>query len=84
MHPLISAMLAVNVAVMQVVNVVGVQHRFVSTPWTVGVTVMLGLCVLHSRHGASLSSDPSHAYMRRCECQDAIRQLQMPRSGYRS
>jgi hypothetical protein len=56
MHPLISAMLAVNVAVMQVVNVVGVQHRFVSTPWTVGVTVVLGLCVLHSRHGASLSS----------------------------
>jgi hypothetical protein len=38
-HTLIGAMLAVQMAVMQVVNVVAVQHRFVSTPRAVGVTV---------------------------------------------
>jgi hypothetical protein len=53
MHPFIGAMFAVNVALMQVVNMVAVQHRFVSTPWTVGMTVLLGLGVLHRDHGVS-------------------------------
>jgi hypothetical protein len=48
-------MLTVNVAIMQVVDVVAVQHRFVSTPRAVGVTVLLSLGVLHPGHGASLS-----------------------------
>jgi hypothetical protein len=53
-HALIGAMLAVQMAVMQVVNVVPVQHRFVSTPRAVGVTVVLSLGVLHRGQGASL------------------------------
>ena len=57
MHPLLGAMLAVKVAIMQVVNVVTVQHRCVPTPWAVGVTVLLSRCVLHRRHGASLSGE---------------------------
>jgi hypothetical protein len=66
-------MLAVNVAIVQVVNVVAVQHRFVSTPWAMSVTVLLSLCVLHRGHGASLSSEPSHPYMRSFECQSVVR-----------
>jgi hypothetical protein len=62
-------MLTVDVAVMQIVNVVAVQYRFVSTPGAVGVTVLLSLGVLHRGHGASLSGEPSHAYMRSYECQ---------------
>ncbi len=62
-------MLAVHVAVMQIVNMIAVQHRFVSAPWAVGVAVSLGLRVLSRGHGASLSSEPSHAYMRSYECQ---------------
>ena len=37
-----------------------------------GVTVLLSLCVLYRRHGASLSGEQSHAYMRSYECQVAI------------
>ena len=54
-HALVGAMLAVHVAIVQVVNVVGVQHRLVSTPWAMGVRVVLGLSVLDRGHGASLS-----------------------------
>ena len=43
-------MLTVNVAIMQVVNMITVQHRFVSTPWTVGVTVLLSLHVPRRGH----------------------------------
>ena len=50
-HSLVGAMLAVHVAIVQVVNVVGVQHRFVSTPWAMGVRVVLGLSVLDRGHG---------------------------------
>ena len=50
-HSLVGAMLAVHVAIMQVVNMVGVQHRFVSTPWAMGVRVVLGLSVLDRGHG---------------------------------
>ena len=50
-HSLVGAMLAVHVAIMQVVHVVGVQHRFVSTPWAMGVRVVLGLSVLDRGHG---------------------------------
>jgi len=62
-------MLAVHVAIMQVVNVVGVQDRLVSTPGAVGVRVVLGVSVFDRGHGAYLSGGPSHAYMRRFECQ---------------
>jgi hypothetical protein len=72
-HTLIGAMLAVQMAVMQVVNVVAVQHRFVSTPRAVGVTVVLSLSVLHRGQDASLPGRPSNAYMRSHECQDASR-----------
>jgi hypothetical protein len=58
-HTLIGAMLAVQMAVMQVVNVVAVQHRFVSTPRAVGVTVVLSLSVLHRGQDASLPGRPS-------------------------
>lgn len=71
-NSLIGAMLAVNVTVMQVVNMVTVQHRFVSTPWAVGMAVLLGLCVLHRGHDVSLSSESSDAYMRSYECQGAV------------
>lgn len=53
MHPLLSAMLAVNVAIMQVINMVTVQHRVVPTPWAVGMVVLLGLLVLDRGHDAS-------------------------------
>lgn len=68
-------MLAVNVAIMQVINMVTVQHRVVPTPWAVGMAVLLGLLVLDRGHDASLSGGPSHAYMRSYECQegDALR-----------
>ena len=46
-------MLAVNMAIMQVVDVVTVQHRFVPAPWAVGVTVLFSLGVLRCRHGIS-------------------------------
>lgn len=45
-------MLAVNMAVMQVVDVVTVQHRFVPASWAVGVTVLFSLGVLR-RHRIS-------------------------------
>ena len=70
MHALLGAMLTVHVTVMQIVNMVAVQHRFVSTPGTVGVTVVLSLGVLHRGHRASLSGEPSHAYIRSYEWQD--------------
>ena len=57
-HPLVGAMLAVHVAIMQVVNVVGVQDRLVSTPGAVGVRVVLGVSVFDRGHGASLSGGP--------------------------
>jgi hypothetical protein len=56
-------MLAMNMAIVQVINMVAVQHRCVSTPWAVGVTVLLSLCVSHHRHGVSLSGEHL-AYMR--------------------
>ena len=68
-HALVGAMLAVHVAIVQVVNMVGVEHRFVSTPGAMGVRVVLSLSVLDRGHGASLSGGPSHAYMRSFECQ---------------
>jgi hypothetical protein len=66
-HPLFGAMLAMNMAIVQVINMVTMQHRCVSTPWAVGVTVLLSLCVLHRRHGVSLSSEHL-AYLRSFEC----------------
>ena len=68
-HPIVGAMLAVHVAVMQIVDMISVQHRCVSAPWAVGVAVLLGLRVLRRGHGASLSNELSHAYMRSYECQ---------------
>jgi hypothetical protein len=54
-HSLVGAMLAVNVAIVQVVDVIGVQHRFVSAPWAVGVTVVFSLGVLDCGHNDPLS-----------------------------
>ena len=71
-HSLLGAMLAVHVAVVQVVNVVAVQYRFVSTSRAVGVTVLLSLGVLHRCHGASLTGGPSHAYIRSSECRSQV------------
>lgn len=68
-HPLIGAVLAVNVAVMQVIDVVTVQYRFMPAPWAVGMTVLLSLLVLNRGHGVSLSGELSHSYMRSYECQ---------------
>jgi hypothetical protein len=48
-------MLAMNMATVQIVNMIAMQDRCVPTPRTVRVTVWLGLCVLRRRHGASLS-----------------------------
>lgn len=70
MHALLSAMLPVNVAIVQVVHMIGVQHRFMPTPRAVGVTVLLSLSVLDRGHGSSLPGQPSHAHMRSYECQD--------------
>ena len=61
-HALAGAMLAVHVTIVQVVNMVGVEHRFVSTPGAMGVPVVLGLRVLDRGHGASLSGGPSCLY----------------------
>ena len=69
MHALVGAMLAVNMAIMQVVDVVTVQHRFVPAPWAVGVTVLFSLGVLRRRHDLSPLRRPSHAYMRSYEWQ---------------
>jgi len=46
-------MLAVNMAIMQVVDMVTVQHRFVPAPWAVSVTVLFSLGVLRCRHDLS-------------------------------
>jgi hypothetical protein len=72
-HALVGAMLAVQMAVMQVVNMVAVQHRVMSTPRAMGMTVVLSLSVLHRGQDASLPRGPSHAYMRSHECQGASR-----------
>ena len=74
-HPLVGAMLAVHMAVMQIVHVITVQHRFVPTPRTVGVAVPLSLGVLDRGHGPPsphLSDEVFHAYMRSYECQEAV------------
>ena len=69
-HTLLSAMLPVNVAIVQVVHMIGVEHRFMPTSRAVGVTVLLSLSVLDRGHGSSLPGQPSHAHMRSYECQD--------------
>jgi hypothetical protein len=48
--------LAVDVAVVQVVDVVGVHDRVVPAPRAVGVPVRLGLAVLNSGHRVVLSA----------------------------
>jgi hypothetical protein len=70
-HSLFGAVLTVHVAIVQVVNVVAVQHRFMSAPWAVGVTVLLSLGVLSRGHGSSLPMN-YHAYMLSCECQGVV------------
>ena len=47
-------MLPVNVAIVQVVHMIGVEHRFMPTSRAVGVTVLLSLSVLDRGHGSSL------------------------------
>ena len=44
-------MFAVNMPVMQVIDVVGVNNGVVPAAWPVGVPVGLGLAVLDCRHG---------------------------------
>lgn len=46
-------MLAVNMAIMQIVDVVAVHQRFVPASWAVGVAVLLSPGVLGRRHGIS-------------------------------
>lgn len=58
MHAVVGAVLAVDVPIMQVVDMVTVQHRCVTAPWTVSVAVLFGLLVLDRGHDASLFSWP--------------------------
>lgn len=60
-------MLAVNMTIMQIVDVVAVHQRFVPTSWAVGVAVLFSLGVLGRRHGISRLRWRSHAHMRSYE-----------------
>jgi len=54
-HPVGRGMLPVHMPVVQIVHVVGMEHRCMPTTGAVGVMVLLGLRVLSRRHSGSFS-----------------------------
>ena len=54
-HPVGGAMLAVQMTVVHIVHVVGMEHICMSTTGAVGVVVLFGLAMLSRRHSDSFS-----------------------------